>query len=189
MVKVFRKIMLLTAFLIAIFIFLAGAYVGFVLDSYRVDDVGSSIYNTELDAESFVIENEFFDTFGIIDCNLLSRRTKMMGDDLGEIGRTLVRYDNKKLTHGEEYNSLRRKYFLLELKAYTLFKQMDQTCGVKRPNIILFFYDTKNNQESLNQGYVLDGLVGKRDDLVVLSLDKDFNDTAISSLVSYYNIT
>ena len=35
----------------------------------------------------------------------------------------------------------------------------------------------------------MDGLVGKRDDLVVLSLDKDFNDTAISSLVSYYNIT
>ena len=189
MVNVFRKIMLLTAFLIAAFIFVAGFYSGILLDSYRVSDTKVMIDDTSLDAESFVVEREFFDTFSVSDCNVLNAREVLLGEQLGEIGRALARYDSKKVSNFGEYHNLKRKYFLLEIKSYTLRKTTNEFCPDIKSNVVLFFYNTENNQESLNQGYALDTLVKEDGNITVLSIDKDFNDSALLSIVAYYNIT
>jgi len=189
MVNVFKKIMLFTAFLIALVIFVAGFYTGFLLDDYRVSDVDYTIANKQLDTESFVVEKDFFDTFGIKDCNILSKKMESLGSDLVDMGNMLTRYDAKGLSHGNSYNLLRRKYFLLEIKAYVFKKQISQICPGDNSNVILFFYNTKNNQDSLNQGYVLDTLSKKYTDLTILSFDKDFNESAIGTLTDYYDVT
>lgn len=189
MVSIFRKIMLISAFFIALFIFLAGIYIGFLLDDYRVEDADTIISDTQLDTESFVTERDFFDTFGVKNCDLLTQRMVLLGEELGEIGRTLTRYNNKRISEGTVFDQLKRKYFLLEIRAYTLRRQMYELCPESKSNIILFFYNTKNNQVSLNQGYALDVLVEKHPQFTVLSFDREFNESALQSLVGYYNIT
>ncbi len=189
MVNVFRKFMLLTAFLIATVVFLAGLYAGFILDNYRVSDTENFVFNTELDTESFVVENEFFETFGSGSCSVLNGRIDSLGENLAELGNTLTRYDTKKIFNNDEYNQLRRKYFLLEIRTYILRKQIEENCAGETSNVILFFYETKNNQESLNQGYALDYIVERNEGVVVFSIDIDFDDPALKSLMKFYNIT
>src|SRR3990167_9524876 len=124
MVNVFRRIMLVTAFLLTILIFSVGLYVGYLLDDMRVDDADSLILNTDIETDSFVIQSDFFEAFEVSDCTLLSSRMQKLGNDLGEIGNTLARYDSKKISKGDYYNQLKRKYFLLEITAYTIRKQL-----------------------------------------------------------------
>ncbi len=180
--------MLLTAFLIALVIFVAGLYAGFILDSYRAGDAGGFVSTIELDTESFVVENEFFDAFGPSDCGALNGRMDVLGGKLLELGNTLARYDAKKIFKGSEYEQLRRRYFLLEIRAYTMRKQMEENCSGETSNVLLFFYNTKNNQESLNQGYALDYIAERYSDVVILSFDKDFDDPALRSLMKFYGI-
>ncbi len=188
MVNPFRKFMLLTAFLIALVIFVAGLYAGFILDSYRAGDADGFVSDTELDAESLVVENEFFDAFGPSDCSALNDRMDILGEKLLELGNTLARYDAKKIFKGNEYEQLRRRYFLLEIRAYTMRKQMEENCSGEASNVVLFFYNTKNNQESLNQGYALDYIAERYGDVVILSFDKDFDDPALRGLMKFYEI-
>lgn len=189
MVKVFRKDMLITAFLIAFFIFLLGFYVGKLFDSTRLINGDSMILDTQLDTDSFVTEKEFFSVFAVQDCPLLDKRMQRLGENLGEIGRTITKYDTRSLSDKDVYNQLKRKYFLLELKAYTLRKEIADSCASKDSNVILFFYNTENNQESLNQGYALDSLVSDFNNTIVLSVDTEFEEPALNSLKAYYNIT
>jgi len=189
MVNVFRKFMLLTAFLIALVVFLAGLYAGFILDSYRVSDTKNFVFNTELDAESFVVESEFFDTFDAGSCSILNERINLLSEDLAELGNTLARHDAKRIFRGEEYNQLKRQYFLLEIRAYILRKQTEESCAGETSNVVLFFYETRNNQDSLNQGYALDYIVERYGDTVVFSFDKDFDDSALRTLMEFYNVT
>jgi len=180
--------MLLTALLITIFIFAAGLYVGFLLDGYRVDNIDTSIRDVELDSESFLAEEQFFDAFGKYDCDLLNKRILSISDKIWKIGNVLTTYDLKGNTHDKIYEDLRREFFIFKIRAYTLTKDLDDSCG-KSYDVILFFYDTKDNQDSINQGYVLDDIVKKNKEIAVFSIDKDFNDSAVSTLVDYYNVT
>ena len=189
MVNVFRKIMLFTAFLLALVIFLGGLYTGFLLDNYRVDNVDNNILDKQLDIEGFIIERDFFQTFSVKDCTLLLDRMHILSADLVELGSTLARYDAKGISHDSSYEILRRKYFLIEMKTYIYSKQVRDICPDSNSNVILFFYNIKNNQESLNQGYVLDNIVKKYKDILILSFDKDFDDATIESLFDYYNVT
>lgn len=189
MVKVFRKDMLVTAFLIAFFIFLLGFYVGKLFDSTRLINGDNIILDTQLDTDSFVTEKGFFDTFAVQDCPLLVNRMQKLGENLGEIGRTITKYDTRSLSDEREYNQLKRKYFLLELKAYTLRKEIADSCTNEDSNVILFFYNTQNNQESLNQGYALDSLVSNFNNTIVFSVDSEFEEPALNSLKAYYNVT
>lgn len=188
MVNVRRRVMLVSAFLIALVIFLGGLYAGFLLDSYRIDDTDSQIIDLKLNTEGFIVERDFFDVFEIKDCDLLNERIGFLGEDLVKLGQALSRYDLKKMSSSKEYDLLKRKYFLLELEVYTLRKEMTKTC-LDNSNVILFFYNTERNQESLNQGYALDTLVKQEKNVTIFSFDIDFDENAIRSLIKYYNVT
>lgn len=181
--------MIISSFLIALFIFLAGFYAGTFFDSSRIVDVNEILIKAQMDTDSLITENDFFNTFGVTDCGLLNKRMNYLGESLSEVGKTLSRYDAKNMANDYEYGILKEKYFLLELKVYNLKKRMSDVCAENAQPTILFFYNTENNQESLNQGYALDSVVKKNKGLSVFSFDADFNNTAVQSLVFYYNVT
>lgn len=189
MVSFSRRVLLLLSLIITIGLFIGGFFVGMLFDSSRTNDLDALLLKTQMDTESFVTERQFFDTFGSTDCNVLNERVIELGTRLGEIGNALARYDAKKMSKGELYNQLRRRYFLLGINAYSLRKQVFNYCNAPNTNTVLFFYNIENNQEALNQGYALDSIVNKRKNLVVISIDVGFEDSAIKSLAKYYGIT
>ena len=188
MVNVFRKDMLVTSFLIALFIFIFGFYIGSMVDESRISNGEELLVITQLDTDSFLTEKEFMNTFEVQDCSLLNNRILELSNNLNEIGKVIEKYNVRKISNDKLYDQLKRKYFLLEIRAYTLRKQILGTCESDGSNIILFFYDTEENQESLNQGYALDSVVKNRGDVVIFSIDGGFDEPAVNSLKEYYNV-
>lgn len=187
-VKIFRKDILVTTLIIVFAIFLLGLYLGFKFDTFRIDEATELLKKSELDSDSFAAESAFLEQFIGENCELGKNRVKVLSDELGEIGRTLTRYDQKKLFEKNSYKQLKRKYFVLEIKSYSLLKELRQKCG-RENDVVLFFYDVTDNEESLKQGFALDALVNKNPKLIVFSIDREFEEPMLKTIKEFYNIT
>ena len=183
-----RKDVFISTFIIVIGIFVLGLYLGSKLDSYRIDDLKAQIGKSELDAESFIIEMSFADSFSENKCEILRPIINELSGELGEIGKTLTKYDSKGIFDKNEYNILKRRYFILEIRAYTLRKELKEKCGEDN-NVILYFYDVNNNEESLRQGYVLDSMVNRNQNITVFSIDREFKEPLLDTVKRHYNVT
>jgi len=183
-----RKDVFISTFIIVIGIFVLGLYLGSKLDSYRIDDLKAQIGKSELDAESFIIEMSFVDSFSENKCEILKPIINELSSELGEIGKTLTKYDSKGIFDKNEYNILKRRYFILEIRAYTLRKELKEKCGEDN-NVILYFYDVNNNEESLRQGYVLDSMVNRNQNITVFSIDREFKEPLLDTVKRHYNVT
>ena len=97
MVERYKKHLFLTAFVLAVLIFLSGTLLGYSLDRFRVNDVVDMIKENELNMESYVLEQDFLDVTGAESCELLTPRFDELSFSLAEIGNTLTSYENTKL--------------------------------------------------------------------------------------------
>lgn len=186
----FPKQIFLTTLLITILVFGAGLLLGWNLDKYRSQDVSDDLRMNELDTESFLIEQSFLDSFaGGDDCSFAEPRLAQISSELIQLGQTLESYEQKNIFQDAEFQYLARRYFLLEIKGYTLFNELKDKCNIKN-DVILYFYGPEDSQSTL-QGYVLDRIASESNGTVdVFSINKDFTgDSAISTIKLYYNIT
>ncbi len=83
--------------------------------------------------------------------------------------------------------SLKKYYSLLEIKDYLLMKKIRERCGEKSI-FILYFYKNDNCEDCTKQGYVLTNLREKYPDLRVYSFDYNLDVSAISAMISIYNV-
>src|SRR3989344_341657 len=183
-----NKSIFLFALVITLIIFAFGFVLGQYMDNFRVNDVDLILKQSELDTESLIVENYFSDVFGLNDCKVASSRFKYYSDKLAYVGNTLTGYENKRMFNKEDYELLKRRYFLLELRTYSLIKNLKDKCGFNNFDTILFFYDP-NSEESLKQGSALDKVVLNNKDLYVFSIDRTFDESLINIVEEYYNIT
>tara|TARA_Y100000310_G_C20485942_1_gene716858 strand:+ start:265 stop:933 length:669 start_codon:yes stop_codon:yes gene_type:complete len=190
MVKKFPKSIFVKSLIITVVVFLAGILLGWQLDNIRTDSILDDLLVNELDTESYILEQSFWESYQDEDtCTYAEIRLDSISDQMVELGQYLVSYEEKSLFNEAEFEYLARRYFLLEIKAYMLMEDLSEKCEVNS-DYILFFYGAEDS-DSERQGYVLDSLVSRDDyDLDVFSINKDYEgDGAIDSLVLYYNVT
>jgi hypothetical protein len=100
------------------------------------------------------------------------------------LGERLSYAENRTEFSEDDVDSLKRSYFLLEIKDYLLMKRLTEKCNIK-PTFILYFYSTKNKCEDCEKmGYVLTALRDKYPDLRVYSFDYHYDLGAIKTLIS-----
>ncbi len=111
-----------------------------------------------------------------------------LSQELGPLGEKLSYAEDQTQFSAEDIESLKRSYFLLEMKDYLLMKRLTEKCNIK-PTFILYFYSTNDKCEDCERmGYVLTALRDKYPDLRVYSFDY-YNDLgAIKTLTSIYKI-
>ena len=182
-----RRDIFLTTLIITLFIFGLGYGLGSYQDNFRIDDSSYSIKESELETDSLVTEKVFFEEFGGNSCDNLKERINNFNKHIYEIGQTLTEFDSKKISKGNDYNLLKRKYLLLQLNLYTLKHKIQKSCDLKS-NTILFIFDSKDNEESIRQGFVLDSLVNQMP-VSIITIDKSFEqEPLVKSLITYYDI-
>ena len=188
MVIPIKKHIFVTSFIIALGIFLIGFYFARVWDDLRINQVDDSLIENNLDTMSITIEQEFLTSFNASSCSISESRLSSISKNLFDLGNQLVEYEKKGLLRTKEYDRLRREYFLLEIRAYSNFINFAKKCNSDL-NVILYFYSI-NQDLSERQGYALDAVVNRDDVKIrVLSIDKDFNDTTLDMVKSFYNVT
>ena len=111
-----------------------------------------------------------------------------LSKELGSLGEKLTYAENQTGFDVTDLDSLKRSYFLLQIKDYLLMKRLTEKCGIK-PTFILYFYSTEDNcKDCQKMGYVLTALRDKYPDLRVYSFDYNFDVGAISTLISIYKV-
>ncbi len=112
-----------------------------------------------------------------------------LSKELGPLGERLAYAENNTGFNTNDVLSLKRSYFLLEIKDYLLMKRLTEKCNVK-PTFILYFYSTNDRcEECERMGYVLTTLRDKYPELRVYSFDYYFDLGAIQTLTSIYKIS
>ncbi|MBS3149856.1 hypothetical protein J4455_04165 [Candidatus Woesearchaeota archaeon] len=183
-----KRTMLLISLVITTLIFLAGFLLGYSLDKSRISDVVEKLEEDDFQRDSYVTEQKFLNLFHGDVCYLTTQRLNDLSKHLAETGKVLTDYEVRGIFNDNEYLSLKKRYFVSEIKFYILLKELKDNCNYDR-YVILFFYD-QNNRESIQQGYILDAVVRRLQNITVLSIDRELsNDPSVSALINYYNIT
>ena len=194
------KHIFITSLIATIVIFTSGIMIGWVLDNYRTDEVLNIIKDNELNSESYNIEQIFLENIGNVDCKILTPRIEMISEELGNTGRELQRYGSASDFKKAEFEYLKRRYFLMEIKFYNLIYNYQDSCKDEYTPI-LYFYKIDDDVSEM-QGYILDEFIKnynedtilengdkKHGKLVVLSIDGEYDeDPLISTILNTYDI-
>ncbi|KKU49838.1 MAG: hypothetical protein UY47_C0005G0031 [Parcubacteria group bacterium GW2011_GWB1_49_7] len=112
-----------------------------------------------------------------------------LSKELGPLGERLSYAENQTGFDEADIESLKRSYFLLEIKDYLLMKRLTEKCNIK-PTFILYFYSSDRDrcEDCERMGYVLTALRDKYPDLRVYSFDYHNDLGAIKTLTSIYKV-
>lgn len=168
--------------------------------------ITGAIFGTAVFASSLLTDKKLEDVHAIenrVALDILSSETQFallaetscrdigpgfLSKELGPLGERLSYAENQSSFREEDVESLKRSYFLLEIKDYLLMKRLTEKCGI-RPTFILYFYSTEDRCEDCERmGFVLTALRNKYPDLRVYSFDYHFDLGAIQTLKSIFKV-
>jgi len=115
---------------------------------------------SELNAESFLIEQQLIETLGS-DCGFSQDRLAALSEQLWKLGVMLDKESAEEELGEEGYNFLKRKFHLMQIKTYALYKKLEQNCG-KEFDVILFYFK-RDDPASRQQGDILNQVVNDLD--------------------------
>ncbi|MFH1440125.1 MAG: hypothetical protein ABIG89_06150 [Candidatus Woesearchaeota archaeon] len=184
-----KKKIFITSFILTVIIFTIGLLLSYVLDFYRVDEITRVIETHELDKSAYFLEQEFMGSIGGDKCSVMNERFFDLKHDIHKVGIALNNYWGRSMIKTIDFDYLKRHYFLLELEFFALINKLNQECDTDYITV-MFFYE-KDDQNSITQGYILEDIsLSYRTNVVVLSIDKDYEDEPlVPLLVKRHNIT
>lgn len=184
-----HKNVLLNSFLLTCLIFAAGILLNYGLDFIRIDAITTVMSGHELSTQAYLLEQEMTGLFGGNKCTTMDARISGLKEEIRQVGADLSSYSRFSFFKKKDFDYLKRKYFLLELKFFSLVQNYNQGCG-KNIIPILYFYEI-DQDASERQGFILEDVAKSFDkQVIVLTLDKDYKDEPLVGLLSQkYNVT
>jgi len=143
----------------------------------------------ELSTQAYLLEQEMIDSFGGNKCETMDARVSSLKEEIRQVGADLSSYSRFSFFKKKDFDYLKRKYFLLELKFFSLVQEYNHACG--KPLIpILYFYEI-DQDASERQGFILEDVAKAFEkQVVVLTLDKDYKDEPLVGLLAQrFNVT
>lgn len=168
-----------------ILIFMSGFIFGRVTQSTELSEVEIFIKESELNTRSYVLEQDLLSENEEISCSISQERLNNLASRTSTLGQKLDDQDQVGSISKEDYDYLKRRYHLDQMRLYVQTKQHYDSCpGSKTP--ILFFY-TPSSESSLEQGEILDQVVENKD-LTVLAIQYDYSPD-LEFVQTYFGIT
>ncbi len=177
------KQVLLTTILLVCIVFSIGVIVGNTWKS-QAAEMSKTLRQSELDTESFIVEQELFESFET-NCALAEKRLSSLSEELWKLGKVLGTPDAKEKLGSEDYNLLKRKYHLTQIRTYVLEKKLQKDCK-SRTNVILFYFK-QSDSSSEQQGKILDELA-EQYSLHIFAVEYQYS-KELEFLEDYYGIT
>lgn len=128
-----------------------GFLIGLQMDDARTSYIDNRISEAAVSAQTIVAVENYLDSSDNY-CMLVREEIPDMGENNAEIGTTLQQFSSKGVSRGEEYKSLRREYYVSQLRLYNTVISYRERCETDM-NAIMFFFD--GDLDSERQGSVL----------------------------------
>jgi hypothetical protein len=187
--RMVRARIIVSCLFLTILIFALGILLNYGLDFVRISTIADVMSRHELNTAAYLAEQEFTDSFGGNRCVAMNARIAQLKEEIKTVGADLGSYSAFSFFRKKDYDYLKRKYFLLELKFLTLIEQLNKECN--RPYIPIIFFYQIDDDISERQGFILADLSKDYEQqVIVLSIDKDYKDEPLVQLLAAkYNVT
>ncbi len=184
-----RKKILLRSLLLTILIFAVGILLNHVFDAFRISIIEDVMIGHEIDSEAYKVESFFTEKFGGEKCEIMVSRISDLKKEIRKVGEDLGSYSKFSFFRKKDYDYLKRKYFLLELRFLALIEKLNKECD--NPYLPIIFFYKIDQDASERQGFILQDLSKDYEQqLIVLTLDKDYKDEPLVKLLAdSYNVT
>ncbi|MDO8660635.1 MAG: hypothetical protein Q7K43_01980, partial [Candidatus Woesearchaeota archaeon] len=181
--------LIVLSFFITVGVFIIGILLNYGLDFVRVNTIVDQMVSHEIGRLSFVVEKEFTQTVGSVPCALLRERIIELKKQIRQVGSDLSGYSSVSWLNKKDFDYLKRKYILLQLRFFSLVQGVNTACG--DPYIPILFFYSVDDELSEREGFVLEDLSKAYEDkVVVLSIDKDYSDEPLAYLFAKaYNVS
>lgn len=136
---------------VTVLVLTIGLLIGLQLDDARTSYIDSQISDAQVNAETVVAVQNYLESSDSY-CRLVSEEIPDMGRKNAEIGTTLQQFSSKGVSEEREYKTLRRKYYVSQLRLYNTMMSYQKRCDTDI-DIIMFFFDS--DISSQRQGAVL----------------------------------
>lgn len=168
-----------------IVVFVTGLLLGKHLERSQESEISNFLKENELITESYLIEQELIRVSKEKGCDLAKKRIDALSSQIGVIGQHLSVENAENILGKTDYNLLKRRYHLMQIRIYLMYQQIKDRCGLDR-DIILFYYGDDNGV-SKEQGKILDNLVEKEQS-IVFAVEYNYSEE-LNFLEYYYNVT
>ncbi len=185
-----RNQVFITSLILTIGVFLIGIFLSYALDYLRVNEVNDVISEYELGKEAYLLEQNFFDSLGGDTCSIMQRRISQLKAEIQDVGMELAKYSSKTLFKGFDFDLMKHKYALLQLRFLATIEDTNRLCG-KQYIPIIHFFDDKDTLTSERQAYILTEINEEfPKEVVTISLDFNYDkEPLIKAMALKYNVT
>ena len=177
-----KKQVVFIIFLLVVVVFALGVILGTSWKSGAASQTEKVLRSSELDAESFRVEQELFKSFEY-NCELAKTRLGALSADLGRLGKVLGAKNAREIL-GDDYDFHKKKFHLMQIRTYVLEKKLASDCAGS-VNVVLYYYD-QSDFASEEQGKVLDSLVAQYG-LHVFAIEYNYSNE-LKFLEDYYMV-
>lgn len=173
-----------TAFVISAIIFIAGIYVGTVLDSTEISALSSNVdsLSTEISTVQVLLLSEEGPAF----CPVYEEEFLKIDAEREKVGYELTYLEEERNVYSPD---LKKDYFVLEAQSYFLAKKLQEVCDDDSV-LVLYFYSNENCEDCVQQGTdILSARDASSENVLIYSFDGDIGSSIAEGFMTQYNIT
>ena len=142
--------------LVIAFTFTIGFILGSNFASGKLNQIASSLKQSELTAQSIFLEQQLIAEVG---CDKAKKRIEDLSLKLWDLGKLIGGEEAEKNLGKRNYLLLKKKFHLSQIETSLLYKNLIEECNLK-DNVIIFYF-SRNQSESAEQGKILDEFAKK----------------------------
>ena len=174
----------LTAFVISAIIFIAGIYVGTLLDSAEINALSSNV--DSLSKEISTVQVLMLSEEGSAFCPVYAEEFQKIDGEREKVGYELTYLEEERNVYSPE---LKKDYFVLEAQSYFLAKKLQEVCDDDTV-LVLYFYSNENCEDCSKQGIdILSARDASSENVLIYSFDGDLGSTMAEGFMTQYNVT
>ena len=182
-VREISKSLYISAFFITLSVFLMGFLLGFILNREREQKLQGVVDLENLRYESLQVQSLYLGELANEEnCLGLMRTLDESTIELDAMGEKLDSYKKDTIADRENFELLKRRYILTEVRYWLLTQKTKKIC--KQDTILLLFFYSDKDKNSDVQGTILTYFkekLGK--ELLVFSIDADFEQESIVTIL------
>lgn len=185
--RVDRKQIILRRYLIALVfaagIFITGLFLGLKISEMKMEAIAESQKAISLDILDFETYNFLAEE------SFCSTDERYISHELNELGKKLSYLESEFGYDSDEVKSIKKRYFLLEIRHWVLKEKEKEFCNRSNIHTILYFYrNVPRCGDCIKQGKLLTYFKAKYPNLYIYSFDVNYDLISLKHLLKRFGV-
>lgn len=187
-----QKYVFLFALIATLIIFNIGIFMGYMLESSRIEKINQMYQNTEMKILDQITQMNSFESFDF-DCDKMFDENVRFGNQIFEEAQLISKYENANI-FSEEIVAQHKRFDLLRSLFWINSVKIKDTCNLDYHNIVYFYkYNNPTFEEESKQNTISNLLFELKEkfgnSILLIPIAGDNDISSINLLVDKYNIT